>query len=175
MSQSNKGPVRLGAIAAAETMVVLGPAQVLYQVGGKNLLTEGAQQALKTVAEKGAFTAIDHIAKASSNTVARQAVIQAGREVGKGIGRASGIGFVLDGLVATAHASNKVRKGEFTSKQALQHIGQEASTGALATASGVAASAALVALTGGMAVPALVAVSASTAILTKLGLTRLVR
>ena len=175
MSQSNKGLIRLGAIAAAEAMGVHGSARVLYQVGGKNLLTEGAQRALKTAAEKAAVTALDNLSRAGSNTLARQAVIQAGQEVGKGIGRASGVGFVLDGLVATAHASNKVRKGEFTPKQALQHVGKEASTGALATGSGVAASAALVALTGGVAIPALVAVSASTAMVTKLGLTRLVR
>lgn len=153
----------------------------LFHAGGKLLLNEGTQRAVRSVAEKGAEKALAIaagpllgpaqamlrkpavlLAKGGSLTkqIAPAAARSASREILKGAGKAAGIGFVIDGAVAGVEAVSAVRRGELDRKKAAAYVATEAATGAIATGAGMLVGASLVALTGGVAAPVVFAVGA---------------
>ena len=91
----------------------------------------------------------------------------AAKQVLKGAGKAAGIGFVIDGAVAGFEAIVALRNGSTDRKTAIRHVATEATTGAIATGTGVLIGASLVALTGGIAAPVVFAVGAVGSIGTK--------
>jgi hypothetical protein len=96
----------------------------------------------------------------------------AARRIATGAGKAAGIGFVLDGAIATVEGVIAVRNGSMDVDGAMKHVAKEATTGAVATGAGVLLGAGLVALTGGVAAPVAFAVGAVGAIGTKRALLR---
>ncbi|MFO0737854.1 MAG: hypothetical protein U0270_18325 [Labilithrix sp.] len=153
----------------------------LFQAGGKLVLNEGTQTAVRSVAEKGAEKAlliaagpllgpaqalvqkpVSLLAKGASITkqIAPAAAKSASKEILKGAGRAAGIGFVIDGAVAGVEAVVAVRNGKLDAKKAAAYVATEATTGAIATGAGMLLGAGLVALTGGVAAPVVFAVGA---------------
>jgi hypothetical protein len=106
--------------------------------------------------------------------IAREVTKTAAKEVLKGVGRAAGIGFVIDGVFGGVKAALAYKNGEMTRKEAAIHTGKEAATGALATGAGVALVAGLVAVTGAVTAPLAFVVAAGAAIGTKHGLRRLI-
>lgn len=112
------------------------------------------------------------IARSAATGLGKHAARAAAKEVLKGAGRAAGIGFVVDGAVASVEAVLAVRSGSADMKTAAKHVAKEASSGAVATGAGVLLGAGLVALTGGLATPAVFVVGAIGAIGTKRWLRR---
>lgn len=196
------------AIAGGEAAKVMASSAVLFEAGGKHLLSEGAKKAVRQVAERGASGAIamatgpvlesakglargplaalgETATKALVTTsravvhgasgAGKQAMRLAGREVLKGAGKAAGIGFVIDGAVATVEAVIAVRNGSSDKTTAVKHVAKEATTGAVATGVGVLLGVGLVALTGGIGAPVVFAVGAIGSIGTKRLLRRIVR
>lgn len=160
----------------------------LFQAGGKLVLNEGTQNAVRGVAEKTAEKAlaiaagpllgpateltrkpVALLAKGASITkqIAPQAAKSATKEILKGAGKAAGIGFMIDGAVAGVEAVVAVRNGKLDSKKAAAYVATEAATGAVATGAGMLLGATLVALTGGVAAPVVFAVGALGSIGTK--------
>jgi hypothetical protein len=128
----------------------------------------------------GAALGVEGAAAASaSKTVAaglgKQAMRAAGKQVLRGAGKAAGIGFLLDGAIASVEAITAVRNGSSDRKTAAIHVAKEATTGALATGTGVLLGAGLVALTGGIAAPVVFAASALGTVGAKQLLRRFVR
>lgn len=113
------------------------------------------------------------IAGEAGPLVVREAAKTAAKEVLKGVGKAAGVGLVVDGVFGGIQAATAYRKGEMTGKQAAVHTTKEAATGALATGAGVALAAGVVALTGGIAAPVVFVIGAGGAIGAKHGLRRL--
>jgi hypothetical protein len=173
-------------VAAAWEGVVLFPAAAtLYEAGGNAVLTLGAQSALRTAAERVASGALGEGVRSVTSlaqgaagelagAAAREFVKSAGREIAKGVGKAAGLGFAIDGAFAAFEAVRAVRAGEMTRPAALEHVGKEAATGALATAAGTLACVGLVALTGPLAVPALIVCGAGASLGAKSALRRFV-
>jgi hypothetical protein len=160
----------------------------LFHAGGKLVLNEGTQNAVRSVAEKGAEKAlaiaagpllgpatelarkpVALLAKGARITkeIAPQAAKSASKEILKGAGKAAGIGFVIDGAVAGVEAVAAVRNGKLDGKKAAAYVATEAATGAVATGAGMLLGATLVALTGGVAAPVVFAVGALGSIGTK--------
>ena len=207
------------AIAGGEAAKAIAASTVLFEGGGRHLLSESTQKAVRHVAERGATRAIAiatgpvlesatalagkplaslgatlgtkagaalgapvsraviaaKAGKALVKGASKQAVRLAGKEVLKGAGKAAGIGFVLDGAIASVEAIVAVRNGSSDKKTAVKHVAKEATTGAIATGAGVLLGAGLVALTGGIAAPVVFAVGALGSIGTKSLLRRLVK
>ena len=187
------------AIAGGEAARLLGTSAMLFEAGGKHVLSATAQKAVRQVAErgaegaillaagpvldsasslakgmKGAKAALSLGAKASKVSkgalvlgTSKQAMRVASKEILKGAGKAAGIGFVLDGAVASLEAVVAVRNGSTDKKTAVKYVLKEATTGAVATGAGVLLGATLVALTGGVAAPVVFAVGAIGSIGTK--------
>ncbi|MBS2016248.1 MAG: hypothetical protein JST00_25420 [Deltaproteobacteria bacterium] len=188
------------AIAGGQAARVLAASAALFEAGGKHLLSDATKSAVRTVAEKGAEKAIamaagplfepvkalgakpvallrtsgGAIAKQSTRAVGKAAARVAAKEVAKGAGRAAGIGFVIDGAVASIEAVSAVRNGSADRATAVRYVAVEATTGAIATGAGVLLGAGLVAVTGGLAAPVVFAVGALGSIGTKRLLKRLV-
>lgn len=189
------------AVAGGEAAKVLVASTVLFEAGGRNVLSAAAQKAVREVAQRGATRAIAiatgpvlesasalaghplaslkatlgtqagaalgaktgiaaHASKALARAAGKHAARIAGKEVLKGAGKAAGIGFVLDGAIASVEAIVAVRNGSIDKTTAVKHVAKEATTGALATGAGVLLGAGLVALTGGIAAPVVFAVGA---------------
>jgi len=196
------------AIAGGEAAKLILSSAVLFEGGGKLVLSEGAKRAVREVAERGASRAIamttspilasagslaakpvlaitakagaalglkssagGAAASAVAKGVGKQAMRLAGKQVLKGAGKAAGIGFVLDGAVASVEAIIAVRNGSTDRRSASIHVAKEATTGAIATGAGVLLGAGIVALTGGLATPVVFAVGALGSIGTKRVLT----
>lgn len=181
------------AIAGGGAARVLAASATLFEAGGKHVLSDATKSAVRTVAEKSAEKAISMaagplfepvkalgakpiallkgngggIAKESTRAIGKQAATVAAKEVFKGAGRAAGIGFVIDGAVASIEAVSAVRNGSSDRKTAARYVAVEATTGAIATGAGVLLGAGLVAVTGGMAAPVVFAVGALGSIGTK--------
>ena len=180
------------AIAGGEAAKLISSSAALFEGGGKLVLSEGAKQAVRQVAERGASRAIAMSAGpilASAGSLAAKPVLAlttkagaasvmakgvgkhalraAGTQVLKGAGKAAGIGFVLDGAVASVEAIVAVRNGSTDRRSAAIHVVKEATTGAIATGAGVLLGAGIVALTGGLAAPVVFAVGALGSIGTK--------
>ncbi len=190
-----------GVAAGVNAAKVVGAAGTLFEAGGKHVLSESAKQAVRTAAHAGAARALTAASeplfapvamlgkapvaaltegaaattvKAAAKTLGRTAATAAAKEIAKGAGKAAGIGFAVDGAVATVEAVMAVKKGTLDKKAAVKHVAKEATTGGLATGAGVLLGAGLVALTGGVAAPVVFAVSALGAIGTKRILRRVV-
>jgi hypothetical protein len=185
------------AIAGGEAARLLGTSARLFEAGGKNLLSASAQKVVREAAERGAKGAIlmatapvlesaTGIAKGMNGAKAilklgpkastgaalalgagKQAMRAASKEILKGAGKAAGIGFVIDGAVASLEAVIAVRNGSSDKATAVKYVAKEATTGAVATGAGVLLGATLVALTGGVAAPVVFAVGAIGSIGTK--------
>ncbi len=183
----------LRAMFAGSRGVALRPvAQRLYTLGGNTVLPAAAQQAVRGALEHEAtrlFTGVGILAESaavkaigvgapsaiasSAPSLAITTARAAGQQMLRGIGRAAGIGALIDGAWGAAEAGYRFKKGTMTGRQAFVHIAKEASTGAAATAAGAAAAALIVTMTGGLAIPAVFMVGAVTSIGAKIGLTRL--
>lgn len=193
------------AIAGGEAARLLGTSAHLFEAGGRNILSAGAQKVVREAAERGAKGAILMAtapvletatglakgmngakaalqlgSKASRGTAlalgaGKHAMRAASKEILKGAGKAAGIGFVLDGAVASLEAVIAVRNGSSDKKTAVKYVAKEATTGAVATGVGVLLGATLVALTGGVAAPVVFAVGAIGSIGTKRLLRRVVK
>jgi hypothetical protein len=190
------------AIAGGEAARVLASSTALFEAGGKLVLSAAAKHAVREVAERGAASAIAvatgpvlgslttkplltlsakalgaPVASATRQValgVGKQALRAASKEILKGAGKAAGIGFVLDGAIATYEAVIAVRNGSSDKKTAVKHVAKEATTGAIATGTGVLLGVGLVALTGGIGAPVVFAVGALSSIGTKRLLRRVV-
>jgi len=188
------------AIAGGQAAKVLAASSALFEAGGKHILSDATKSAVRTVAEKSAEKAIAMaagplfepvktlgakplallkgsggvLAKESTRVVGKAAARVAAKEVFKGAGRAAGIGFAIDGAVATIEAVSAVRNGSADRASAARYVAVEATTGAIATGAGVLLGAGLVAVTGGIAAPVVFAVGALGSIGTKRLLKRVV-
>jgi len=207
------GEMLRGLASGGGAAKVMSASHVIYEAGGKRVLSEAAKHAVRSAAESSATRAIGLVsgplfqpiaalaqregaaavlspaavvatgakagvktgAAALAKTAGRQASVLAAREVLKGAGKAAGIGFVVDGAVASFEAVVAVREGSSDRATAMKYVAKEATTGALATGAGVLLGAGLVALTGGIAAPVVFAVSAAGSIGAKRVLRRLVR
>lgn len=172
------------AVAGGHAAKLIGSATALFEAGGKKLLSPASQSAVRTLAEKGAANVLaaatgpllppglSPAKLIGSGARAAGAVVKGGarvaaREIAKGAGKAAGVGFVIDGAVATFEGVMAMRAGTMDKDQAVKHVVTEAATGAVATGTGVLLGAGLVALTGGAAAPVVFAVGALGAIGTK--------
>ena len=174
-----------GAIAGGHAAKLIGSATAIFKAGGNKVLSEATQSTLRAAVEKGAEKAIASATGAlalpaelspmkliGSGARATTAVVKGGarvavREIAKGAGKAAGIGFVVDGAVATVEGVVAVRAGTMDKNAAVKHVAKEATTGAVATGAGVLLATGLVALTGGVAAPVVFAVGALGSIGTK--------
>lgn len=153
-----------GMAAAREGVMLAKAAASLYEAGGRQILGVSAQAALRGAAERaagnvlgeGATTLLREGAKQVVKTTSREVAKSAARQIMKGVGKAAGLGFAIDGAIATFEAVRAVRRGEMTKPKAIEHVGKEAASGAIATAAGTLACVGLVALTGPVSMPALV-------------------
>lgn len=184
------------AIFAGSRAVALRPiAQRLYELGGRTLLPAAAQQAVRGALESeatrlmmGAGVLVEGAAAAkamsagaarapgalasTTTSLAATTARAAGQQMARGIGRAAGVGALIDGVWGAAEATYRFKKGTMTGREACVHVAKEAGTGAVATAAGAAAAAIVVTMTGGLAIPAVFMVGAVASIGTKVGLTR---
>jgi hypothetical protein len=190
MSESTRvGEALRAAVAGGHAAKLIGSATAIFQAGGNKLLSAAAQSTLRTAVEKGAEKAIatatgvllppdlSPMKLIGSGARATSAVVKGGarvavREIAKGAGKAAGIGFVVDGAVATVEGVVAVRAGTMDKNEAMKHVAKEATTGAVATAAGVLLATGLVAITGGVAAPVVFAVGAIGSIGTKRALRR---
>jgi hypothetical protein len=164
-------------IAGAQAARLIGSATAIFKAGGNKLLSEASQSALRNVVEIGAARAIaaatapllppalSPVKLIRSGARATSAVVKssarlAAREIAKGTGKAAGVGFVIDGAVATIEGVVAVRAGTMDRNEAMKHVAKEAATGAVATGAGVLLGTSLVALTGGVGAPVVFAVGA---------------
>lgn len=172
------------AVAGGHAAKLIGSATALFEAGGKKLLSESAQSTVRSIAERGAASALAAATGPllppgltpgrllGSGARAAGAVVRGGarvaaREIVRGATRAAGIGLVIDGAVATVEGVLAMRAGRMDKDGLVRHVVTEAATGAAATGAGVLAGAGLVALTGGAAAPVVFAVGAVSAIGTK--------
>ena len=192
MSESDNtrfGDALRAAVAGGHAAKLIGSATAIFQAGGNKLLSEASQSAVRSLAEKGAERVMSAAAGPllppglspvkliGSGARAGTAVVKGGarvaaREIAKGAGKAAGIGFVVDGAVASVEGVLAVRAGTMDKNQAVKHVAKEATTGAVATGAGVLLATGLVALTGGVAAPVVFAVGAIGSIGTKRALRR---
>lgn len=178
MSESTRlGEALKAAVAGGHAAKLIGSATAIFRAGGNKLLSEAARSTLRSAVEKGAERAIATATGAllpaelspmkllAGGARATTAVVKGGarvaaREIAKGAGKAAGIGFVLDGAVATVEGVVAVRAGTMDRNAAVKHVAKEATTGAVATGAGVLLATGLVAITGGVAAPVVFAVGA---------------
>ncbi len=186
----------MGTIAAQAALGTAVAAQALYEAGGKDVLASAVQTAvrractrsaldvvttlapnllLESVAEVGAAAVPSALRQLTAGGAAAAATTAraASGQILRGAVRVGGVGLLIDGAFGAFTGLRAYRKGTMTGKQAALHTATEASTGAVSTATGVALAAGVVALTGGLAAPAIMAIGAGGALVTKLGLSRL--
>jgi hypothetical protein len=179
-------------IAGGRAAHVMTSSVSLFEAGGKTLLSEGTKTLVRSAAERGAQNAFGYaagpllgaaapanapsmittaveVAYATGPLAARAAA----KELLKGAGRAGGLGFLIDGAIASLEAAVAVRDGVMDRRRAAFHVAKEAATGAASTGAGVLLGAGMVALTGGVAAPVVFAVGAFGALGTKRLLRRL--
>src|SRR5687768_2013218 len=119
MSETTRlGEALRAAVAGGHAAKLIGPATAIFKAGGNKGLSEAAQSTLRTAVEKTAEKAIATATGAllppdlspmkliGSGARATSAVVKGGariaaREIAKGAGKAAGIGFVVDGAVAS--------------------------------------------------------------------------
>ncbi len=172
-----------GMAAAREGVVLARAAASLYEAGGSSVLTSGAQAAIRTAAERAAGNVLGEgatlLARDAGSKllggVGAAVVRSAGKQILKGAGKAAGVGFAIDGAFAAWDAMKALRAGEITRAQAIEHVGKEAATGAIATAAGTLACVGLVALTGPLSLPALVVCGTGASLGAKTALRRWVK
>ncbi len=169
------------AVAGGHAAKLIGSAAAIFEAGGKRLLSPASQSTMRVLAERGAANVLaaatgpllppglSPAKLIGSGARATAAVVKGGarvaaREIAKGAGKAAGIGFVIDGAVATVEGVMAMRAGTMDKEQAVKHVVTEAATGAVATGAGVLLGTGLVALTGGAAAPVVFAVGAMGAI-----------
>lgn len=169
LSASAQKVVRDVAERGAKGAILMATAPVLESASGLALGIGGAKAALSLGSRAAGG------ARSVAMGAGKQAMRVAGKEILKGAGKAAGIGFVLDGAVASFEAIMAVRNGSSDKKTALKYVLKEATTGALATGAGVLIGASLVAVTGGLAAPVVFAAGALGSIGTKRLLRRIVR
>ena len=169
LSASTQRAVRAVAERGAKGAILLATGPVLESASGLAKGMGGAKAAL-SLGSKAATGA-----RAVAMGAGKQAMTVASRAILKGAGKAAGIGFVLDGAVASYEAILAVRNGSSDNKTAVKYVLKEATTGAIATGAGVLLGASLVALTGGLAAPVVFAAGALGSIGTKRLLRRIIR
>jgi hypothetical protein len=169
LSATTQRAVREVAERGAKGAILLATGPVLESASGLAKGMGGAKAALSL----GSKAAVG--ARSIAMGTGKQAMRLASKEILKGAGKAAGIGFVLDGAVASFEAIMAVRNGSSDKKTAVKYVAKEATTGAIATGAGVLLGASLVALTGGIAAPVVFAVGALGSIGTKTLLRRIVR
>jgi hypothetical protein len=169
LSATTQKAVREVAERGAKGAILLATGPVLESASGLAKGMGGAKAAL-SLGSKAASGA-----KSVVLGTGKHAMRAASKEILKGAGKAAGIGFVLDGAVASFEAIMAVRNGSSDRKTAVKYVAKEATTGAIATGAGVLLGASLVALTGGIAAPVVFAVGALGSIGTKSLLRRFVR
>jgi hypothetical protein len=185
-------------MAGAAAMATAPAAEALFHAGGKHVLSQPARDIVRSALERGSVQLIERgapgmlarsplgaapaLGVATAARVARSGLAVVGRQGGRSLarvaavqvagsmGRAAGVGLLIDGGAAAIEATMGVRAGAITKNEAIRHVATEAGTGALASAVGVGAAAAAIALTGGLAAPAVFAIGAGGAIVAKLGL-----
>ena len=188
-------------VAGAESVACKAAAEILFETGGKKILTEaskdmlrssvveGTEKVLSTVAPELGRKAAGVIGKGGAKTlaktagetavcesgkaVARESAKAASRTILRSAGRAAGLGAIIDGGFGLAEGVYRYSKGEMDAGEACIHAGKEAGKGAAASVAGVALAAGVVALTGGLAVPLVFSIGAGTSIAAKIGLDRL--
>lgn len=178
-------PTRRGelaaALAGAEALARYDAAVVLYEAGGRHLLSQTARDTLRELLDRGVNALIgspvmDLAIAASANgarelssaadtelmqasgtqivkQISRKTALAATKSVGAGMGRAAGVAMVVDGATSAVEAVRRYRQGEVTGLRAVGHVCRSASKGAVASAAGVGLAAAAVALTGGLGAP----------------------
>lgn len=169
LSASAQRAVRKVAEKGASRAIAMATGPVLESASGL-ALGMGSAKAVVGLGAKAASAT-----KSVAMGAGKHALRTASKEILKGAGKAAGIGFVLDGAVATFEAIVAVRNGSSDRKTAVKYVAKEATTGAIATGAGVLLGAGLVALTGGLAAPVVFAVGALGSIGTKRLLRRIVR
>lgn len=169
LSASTQRAVRAVAEKSATGAILMATAPVLESASGLAKGMSGAKAALSLGSKAASGT------RAVVMGTGKQAMRVASKEILKGAGKAAGIGFVLDGAVASFEAIMAVRNGSTDKASAVKYVAREATTGAIATGAGVLLGASLVALTGGIAAPIVFAVGAIGSIGTKRLLRRFVR
>lgn len=169
LSASTQRAVRAVAEKSATGAILMATAPVLESASGLAKGMSGAKAALSLGSKAASGT------RAVVMGTGKQAMRIASKEILKGAGKAAGIGFVLDGAVASFEAIMAVRNGSTDKASAVKYVAWEATTGAIATGAGVLLGASLVALTGGIAAPIVFAVGAIGSIGTKRLLRRFVR
>jgi hypothetical protein len=164
-------------IAGSKSVAAKAAAQALFEAGGKKVLPESVQRALRGAVEREAsrlLSAVGMAERALESNAARAAAVQgaraAGRQVLRGVAASAGAGALVDGGWALVQAVRGVRSGQMTHRDAARHVAREAWTGAAATAAGTASAAMLIAVTGGIATPAVFVVAAVASIGAKKGL-----
>ena len=169
LSASTQRAVRAVAEKSATGAILMATAPVLESASGLAKGMSGAKAALSLGSKAASGT------RAVVMGTGKQAMRVASKEILKGAGKAAGIGFLLDGAVASFEAIMAVRNGSTDKASAVKYVAREATTGAIATGAGVLLGASLVALTGGIAAPVVFAVGAIGSIGTKRLLRRFVR
>lgn len=192
----SKRNLLMGTIAAQGALGSQVAAQALYEAGGNRLLAGAVQTAVRRACTRGALDVVtlmaptlliegvSETAAAAVPSVLRQlqvgsAAVAAGTarvatgQILRGAMRVGGVGLLIDGAFGAFTGVRAYRRGTMTGKQAALHTATEAGTGAVSTATGVALAAGVIALTGGLAGPAVMAIGAGGALVTKLGLGRL--
>ena len=187
----------MGTIAAQGALGAQVAAQALYEAGGKRVLAEAVQSAVRKACTRGALDVVSVMAPtiliegvsettaAAMPSVLRQLTVatgkaaagetarMAGKQILRGAVRVGGVGMLIDGAFGVVAGIRGYRGGTMTGKQAALHTATEAGTGAVSSATGVALAAGVIALTGTLAAPAVIAIGAGGALATKLGLGRL--
>ena len=186
----------MGTIAAQAALGTQTAARALYEAGGKDLLADVVQSAVRRACTRSAVDVVNVLAPtlllegvtsttaaavpsalrqltANTATVAAGTARAAGGQVLRGAARVGGVGLLIDGAFGAFTGLRAYRRGTMTGKQAAVHTATEAGTGAVSSATGVALAAGVIALTGTLAAPAVMAIGAGGALMTKLGLTRL--
>jgi len=182
----------MGTIAAQAALGTQAAAQALYEAGGKDLLAGAVQHAVRRACTRSAVDVVNVLAptllldgvvgatavppalrQLTASTVAAGTARAAGGQVLRGAARVGGVGLLIDGAFGAFTGLRAYRRGTMTGKQAALHTVTEAGTGAVSSATGVALAAGVIALTGALAAPAVMAIGAGGALMTKLGLGRL--
>ena len=183
----------IGAMIAGDSAArVTSSSAALFAAGGRALLDERTRMLVRTTVQRGAERAFGYAADPllGPATTARLpgmvaeavdvasaarplAVRAAAKEVLKGVGRAGGFGFAIDGAIATLEAVSAVRDGSMDRTGAAMHIARRGVAGGASTGAGVLLGASVVALTGRVAAPVVFAVAAFGAMSAKRLLRRL--
>lgn len=184
----------MGTIAAQAALGTQAAAQALYEAGGKDLLAGAVQHAVRRACTRSAVGVVNVLAptllldgavgatatavpsalrQLTVSTVAAGTARAAGGQVLRGAARVGGVGLLIDGAFGAFTGLRAYRRGTMTGKQAAVYTVTEAGTGAVSSATGVALAAGVIALTGALAAPAVMAIGAGGALMTKLGLGRL--